>query len=274
MKSSQSQAIAEASGSTVLARLFVTAGALLGFVVLAVLMSGAADAAEKPAEPDDHAFLGNVLHPVHELTSEMAPVVERVTKPVEPVVSPVVRPVVKAVEPVLNVVRPVTGPVTKPLVRTLAPITHVVGADPVADAVTGTPARPVPPAPRADVSPEPLIYSGPQARKQEMRVPAMPRASAVPLREYAAERTSEQDDVQLSAPSGHSDGGGPALPAGPGAVQTGGTMTAGGSGAHGGDHAVTETGSGMPGTDRAWRAPPDDRRAVPWPDDYGIDHPS
>ncbi|MFI6302888.1 hypothetical protein ACIBCH_13530 [Amycolatopsis thailandensis] len=290
MSTSQSPAI-PGEGGTVLARVLVMAGTVVGFAVLAVLLAGKADAADRSAEPGDHGVLGTItqtdrlLRPVYQVAAATGPTVERVTDPVEPVVAPVVRPVVKAVEPVLHVAAPVTEPVTRPVFHALAPVTkpvtRAVGADRVIDIAAGTPPdRKSVPAPRADVNPEPAHSAGPAPEVQpglpvQDSARERPLPAALPTPDPARHPIAATSTPELSATSGHGrGGGGPALPAGPGGVQTGGTMTAGASSSHGGEHAVTETGTGMPGTDRSWRAPPDARPEVPWPDYYGLDHPS
>ncbi|MEV7551889.1 hypothetical protein AB0N89_19880 [Amycolatopsis sp. NPDC089917] len=290
MNTSPSPAI-PGEGGTALARVLVMAGAVIGFAVLAVLLAGRADATDRSAEPGDHGILGTItqadrlLRPVHQVAAETAPVVEQVTEPVQPVVAPVVRPVVKAAEPVLHVAAPITEPVTRPVVRALAPVTEpvtrAVGADPAIDIIAGTqPDKRSVPAPRADVSPAPAQPAGPAtdvhpglAASDSARETSLP--GGLPTPDSARHLTAATPTPDLSATSGHGrGGGGPALPAGPGTAHTGGTMTAGASSSHGGEHAVTETGTGVPGTDRSWRAPPDARPEAPWPDEYGLDHPS
>ncbi|WP_410599552.1 hypothetical protein [Amycolatopsis sp. lyj-90] len=303
MNTSQSRALS-GDGLIVLRQVLVVTGALFGLALLSILLSGTANASDRSPEPGGSGLLGDVVgagaepvmpllesvaKPVHRVASEVAPVVEQVTKPVEPVLSQVVRPVAKVAEPVLRVLEPVTGPVTRPLLDSLAPVTepvaHAVGAERVITALDGEPSKSEQPAvsgsaSRSDVSagsaPSPAIevHSGLVGSADSAWARAAERGQSVPGRERpVSPETTHSGEVSVVKVPGPA-GGGPALPSGPGFVGVGGSMSASSGGSHGGEYAVTESGTGMPGTDRAWRAPPDDRKSVPWPDEYGHDHPS
>ncbi|MFD5089794.1 hypothetical protein ACFWMR_04295 [Amycolatopsis thailandensis] len=294
MNTSQSRA-SIAESATILRRVLVVIGSLFGLAFLAVLLSGTASASDKSPKPDDPGLLGGVVdtaaehampllesveRPVHRVASAAAPLVEEATKPVEPVLAPVVRPVAKVAEPVLKAVEPVTAPVTRPVLDALAPITRPVaqaaGADRVIEPVDS---RMSPPEevtapesrPRADLAATSEmvstldVHSGPSGRREF----AGPRSALV--EQSSSERVLP---AEISAGKVSGAGGGPSLPSGPGSIGVGGSTSMGSTGSPGPQYAVTETGTGMPGTDRAWRAPPDDRRSVPWPDEYGLDHPS
>lgn len=263
---------------SVLARVLVVAGTLVGFGVLAVLLSGTANASERsPDQPDRPGLLSvagkplqNAVKPagpvlrsvtdvVHTVSSQVAPAVTPVTALVEPVLAPVTRPVVKAVAPVLSVVRPVTEPVV-----------HVVGADPAVKAVAGTMVT----APRDDVQPAPVEQrqaSTPAVTSSRLEsdvaaVPEQPRAERSPNPGTVVGRDA------ASRMSG-SEGGGSTPPA-PAAPAASGAVSASSAGQHGGESGVTEPGSGVPGTDRTWRAPPGGHAPLYWLVFYGNDHPS
>lgn len=288
MSTSQSRA-SPGDATSVLVRVLMVIGALLGLAFLAVLLSGTADASDQTSDADHTTrLLSSVAEPIQQVASDTAPLVEQVTKPLEPVVSPVVRPVAEAVEPVLQIVGPVTEPVTRPVLDALSPITdpvaRTVGAEPVIEAVGGQRAQPEPapaPASRADVGTDLERFAALGARPELNGVHSGPVPNVGPSwtllaarNEPIPDRTAQPDELSAGSVSGLGGGGGPALPSGPSAGGIVGSMSAGSAGSHGGEHAVTETAMTMPGTDRAWRAPPDDRRSVPWPDEYGNDHPS
>ncbi|WP_410663412.1 hypothetical protein [Amycolatopsis sp. lyj-84] len=292
MNTSQSRAL-PGDDIIVLRQVLVVIGALFGLALLAILLSGTANASDRSPEPGGPGLLGDVVgagtksampllesvaKPVHRVASEVAPVVEQVTKPVEPVLSQVVRPVAR-----------VAGPVARPVLDSLAPVTepvaHAVGAERLVTALDGEPSRSEQPAvaesaSRSDVSagsaPAPAIevHSGLVWGADSAWASAAERGQSVPGRErpVSPETTHPGEASVVKVPGPPS--GGPVLPGGPSSVGVGGSMSASSGGSHGGEYAVTETGTGMPGTDRAWRAPPDDRRSVPWPDEYGHDHPS
>ncbi|MFK0244133.1 hypothetical protein ACIQUM_05510 [Amycolatopsis azurea] len=294
MNTSQSRA-SIADRGTVLRGVLVVIGSLFGLAFLAVLLSGTANASDKSPKPDDpglpagvvdagaeHAtpLLESVARPVHRVASVAAPLVEEVTKPVEPVLSPVVRPITMIADPVLKAVEPVTAPVARPVLDALAPITR-----PVAQAVGAE--RVIKPA-HSRLSP-PEEATAPESRPRA-GLPADSRMdSALGVHsgpsgrlEFTGPRSAVRElsssvrvpYAEISAGKVPGSGGGPALPSGTGSVGVGGSTSVASTGSPGPQHAVTETGTGMPGTDRAWRAPPDDRRSVPWPDEYGLDHPS
>ncbi len=302
MNTSQSGSSAPAYGAA-FARLFVVAGAVVGFTVLAFLLAGRADAAEhtQPAEPDRPGLAGSLgrvtgqvagpvdraLRPetevVHSVSAAAAPVVRPVLEPVEPVLAPVVRPVAKAAEPVLSALAPVTGPVTRPVVDALAPVTEpvtrAVGADSVVAAVVP---RPVP-GPRDDTAGHGSASSSSQA--PESSPAARMRSDEVTVRSEDVSGPVCHVVRHVDAPatrfattsageSSRSDGGGaPSWPASPEVAGTG-AMSAGSSGQHGGEYAVTAAGSAMPGSDRTWRAPPAGVWSLHWLEYYGNDHPS
>ncbi|MFB9924120.1 hypothetical protein ACFORO_10040 [Amycolatopsis halotolerans] len=282
-------------------RVLVVAGALFGFTLLALAVSGAANASEgspPPARPGvldqvgdtAHDMLkpvGPVLKPVtdtvHAMTSRVAPAVKPATDGLEPVVARLTRPVLHAAEPLLATVRPVTAPVlhavspvTSPVLRATepltAPVVRAVGAEHVVPAVTGHPeaVRPAKPAPHGDFGSAPVAApagpGGPVVVKQtgSQRRPDV-RAGAV-----SVARHSGSAQIGVAGPLSGSGGGG--LPADVAGVS--GALSAGSGSQRGGEFAVTDAGSGMPGTDRTWRAPPAGAWSLHWLEYYGNDHPS
>jgi len=272
-------------GHPLVLRVLVVAGALFGFTVLALLMSGAAHASEgapPPARPGLLDHVGDAVHSglapaepvlkpvtgaVYTVSAQVAPVVEPVVRAVEPVTQPVVR----AIEPVLSALRPVTrpvlhalSPVTAPVLHALSPVTspvrHAVAPviAPAAESVVpAVPGRPTPPEPRADT-----ISSPAAAVPADRAGPALAHRGHEPdIRRVAG---SEIRDVP-----GSGGGGSPADVHG-----VSGAMSAAPGGQHGGEYAVTTSGLPLPGTDRAWRAPPGGPPSLYWLVCYGNDHPS
>ncbi|MDQ7810839.1 hypothetical protein Q5425_44555 [Amycolatopsis sp. A133] len=297
MNTSQSEDV-QVGESSMVARMLLVAGVLVGLAVLALLMSGTADAAESssPDRTDRPGLLSAIGKPlrgtieqakpvlrpvtdvVHTVSSQVAPVAKPVTELVEPVLAPVVRPVVTAVAPVLSVVRPVTEPVLRPVLDALAPVTepvvHAVGADPAGTVVAGSTETTGTTRPRDDVRPAPAEQAAAVTTEQ-------PEAEAVvPPRQPRADRPAFAEDTAKDAgvPAGFARMSGPAgggsVPPAPEGPAASGTVSAGPAGQHGGEHAVTMAGSGPPGTDRAWRAPPGGRAPLYWLVFYGNDHPS
>ncbi|WP_328617740.1 hypothetical protein OHS18_17345 [Amycolatopsis sp. NBC_00355] len=143
-----------------LLRVLVVAGALFGFTLVALAVSGAADASEGSPPPDRPGLLDGagqtvhgvlkpvepVLKPVtgavytvssqvapvvkpvagtlHTVTSVVAPVVRPVTSGLEPVLAPVTLPVLQAAEPVLAALRPVTAPLLHAVSPVTSPVLH------------------------------------------------------------------------------------------------------------------------------------------------------
>lgn len=282
---------------SVLVRVLVVAGTLVGFGVLAVLLSGTANASERsPDRPDRPGLLSaagkplqstvkqadSVLRPVtdvvHTASSQVAPVVKPVTDLAEPVLAPVTRPVVTAVAPLLPVVRPVTEPVLRPVLNAVAPVTepvvHAVGAAPAVKAVAGTTAT----TPRDDVTPAPASPATVQVlpiSHPETAAPAEKPLADQVLSAVAQEQRhpSAQAEHRVADRMSGPDGGGSTPPT-PAAPAASGAVSANSAGQHGGEYAVTETGSTVPGTDRAWRAPPGGPPSLYWLVFYGNDHPS
>ncbi|MET8999245.1 hypothetical protein [Amycolatopsis sp. NPDC004169] len=279
-------------------RVLVVAGALFGFTLLALAVSGAANASEGSPPPDRPGLLGGVgsamhdvlkpvgpaLEPVagtvHTVTSRVAPVVKPVTDGLEPVAAPVTRPVLHAAEPVLSALRPVTkpvlhalSPVTSPVLHATAPLTapvvQAVGAEHVLPAVTGHPAtdQPAKPGPREDSGAVPVVAApaGPTGPVVVNQAGSSRPHAAVPVAGHPGSA-----DIGVAGPLSGSGGG--ELPAGVSGVS--GTMSAGSGARHGGEFAVTVAGSGIPGTDRTWRAPPAGAWSLHWLEYYGNDHPS
>lgn len=295
------------AGHPLVLRLLVVAGALFGFTLLALAVSGAADASEG-APPDRPGLLDRagdsvhgVLKPVepalkpvtgtvHAVTSQVAPVVKPVMSGLEPVIAPLTRPVLHAAEPVLSALQPVTEPVlhaitpvTSPVLHATAPVTapvvRAVGAERVVPAVTGKPAtgQPAKPASRGDVStPQAAGPSGEQPAPGARIAPGVVKPGVAQLHPDAqiASRhgagDTRSDVAGVAGPMSGSGGGG--LPADVAAMS--GAMSASTGSAHGGEYAVTASGSGMPGTDRTWRAPPAGAWSLHWLEYYGNDHPS
>ncbi|WP_146073606.1 hypothetical protein [Amycolatopsis sp. CA-126428] len=266
MDTSQSEDVRVGDG-LILARVLLVAGTLVGFAVLALLMSGTANASESssPDHPDPPGLLSAVGKPLRGA-------LEPVANLAEPVLAPVVRPVVTAVAPVLSVVRPVTEPVLRPVLDAVAPVVHAVGADPAGPVVIPGTTRP-----RDDVRPAPAEQAA-AATTGQPAVEAVvssrqPRADRPVFAEVTAKDAAVPAGSARSARTSGPDGGGsvPPAPEGPAAS---GTTAAGSAGQHGGEYAVTGSGSSMPGTDRAWRAPPDGCAPPYWLVFYGNDHPS
>ncbi|MFG1644664.1 hypothetical protein ACGFMK_30635 [Amycolatopsis sp. NPDC049252] len=256
-------------------RVLVVAGALFGFTLLALAVSGAADASEGAPPPDRSGLLdrvghvahdvlapaGPVLEPVtdtvHAVTSQVAPVVRPVTSGLEPVLAPLTRPVLHAAEPVLSALRPVTepvlyavSPVTSPVLPTTAPVTapvvrgeHVPAGQPVIATSRGE-----------TVSPQ-----------------AVGRLAPVVVKQGGTQRRHDAQVAGDAAVPMPGSGGGE-LPAD--VSGTSGAMSAGSGGQHGGEYAVTAVGTGTAGTDRSWRAPPAGSWSLHWLEFYGNDHPS
>ncbi len=287
-----SQSDAAAVHKSVIARWLIVAGAVVGFAVLALVLSGRADAAERdvPAAPDQSGVLGSIGHTVehvtgpadrvlrpmtgtvHAVSAVAEPVVQQVAKPLEPVVSSVVRPIAKTVEPVLSVVEPVTAPVTRPVLHALAPVvdpvTHAVGADPVIETVSGHPVRTSPGTPRDDIGVTPVHGDATAVTPEPPQVPR----PAVTVRTELGRNHGSGGTFAGDHP-GSGGGGVPASPGAPGAVNSGGSVSAGSSG-HGGEYAVSASGPRIAGTDRSWRAPPAGSWSLHWLEYYGNDHPS
>ncbi|MFJ7216574.1 hypothetical protein [Amycolatopsis sp. NPDC098790] len=274
----------DTSDRSVLARVVLMAGALVGFGFLAVLLSGTANAAERSPEPP--GLLSEVGKPlkgidpalqpvtdvVHSTTSRLAPAVDPVAAAAGPLLAPVVRPVAEVVAPVLSVVRPVTEPVLKPVLHAVAPVTEpvvrAVGAEPVVKAVGGDAV-----APRDDVRPAPAgpgnrpEVVAPAVRAQPQRVAAV----AVAVHHAGSQAGRTADEWTSGSDSGGSTPHAPPMPDVPG---TGGSMSTGTSGQHGGEFAVTVSRSVMPGVDRTWQAPPGGPQSLYWTVFFGNDHPS
>ncbi|WP_290056106.1 hypothetical protein [Amycolatopsis solani] len=281
-------------GHPVVLRVLVVAGALFGFTLLALAVSGAANASEgsPPDRPGVLSRAGSTAHDllkpagpalkpvtgtVHAVTSRVAPAVKPVTNGLEPVIAPVTRPVLHAAEPVLSALRPVTAPVvhalspvTSPVLRATAPVTA-----PVVRAVTGWPAKSAPrddsgatpgnPAPRGDFGSVP-VAAGPSGPVVVEQAHAQRRHDVRAAARWAAGRSGS---VRIGAadPRPGSDGGVPP-------ADVSGALSAGSGAQHGGEFAVTGAGSGVPGTDRTWRAPPAGAWSLHWLEHYGNDHPS
>ncbi|WP_326958750.1 hypothetical protein [Amycolatopsis sp. NBC_01286] len=128
-------------------RMLILAGALFGFTVLALLVSGTANAAEGSPPPDRPGLLDQagqtvhgVLEPVepalkpvtgtlHAVTTQVEPVLKPVTGTVHTVtsqVAPVLKPVTDTVYAVTSQVAPVLEPVTSGLEPVVAPLIHAV----------------------------------------------------------------------------------------------------------------------------------------------------
>ncbi|WP_410597496.1 hypothetical protein [Amycolatopsis sp. lyj-23] len=285
----------------VILRVLVVAGALFGFALLALAVSGAADASEGSPPPDQPGLLdstGHIVHgvlkpvgpvltpvtgTVHAVTSQVAPAVRPVTSGLEPALAPLTRPVLRAAEPVLAALRPVTepvldavSPVTSPVLRATAPVTapvvRAIGAGHVAPAVTTQPAKPTP---RGDISAPPVV-----AAPGEL-VPSIDRATPVVDAQSGDQRRRDAQvgarhlcgDADAAGVAGlmpGSGGGGPPADV----AGTSGAMSASSGAQHGGEYAVTAAGSAIPGVDRAWRAPPAGVWSLHWLEYYGNDHPS
>ncbi|MFJ1768153.1 hypothetical protein ACIOD2_48090 [Amycolatopsis sp. NPDC088138] len=281
-------------------RVLVVAGALFGFTLLALAVSGAADASEGSPPPDRSGLLdrvGNVAHDVlepagpvlkpvagtlHDVTSQVAPVVTPVTSGLEPVLAPLTRPVLHAAEPVLSALRPVTepvlhavSPVTSPVLHATAPVTapvvRAIGAEHGGPALTGQPATPTP---RGDSSVPPVA-----AAPAEHLVPVAPVVvkQGDSRRRHDAQAGSRHvagdpvaDATGVAGPMSGSGGGG--LPADVSGMS--GAMSASSGGQHGGEYAVTTAGTGALGIERSWRAPPAGSWSLHWLEFYGNDHPS
>ncbi|UOX88433.1 hypothetical protein MUY14_43290 [Amycolatopsis sp. FBCC-B4732] len=284
------------TGQPLLLRMLVVAGALFGFTLLAMAVSGTAHASEGPP-PDrpgllDHIgstahgvlkpvepVLTPVTEPVHAVTSQVAQVAKPVTNGLEPVLAPVTRPVLRAAEPALSALRQVTepvlhavSPVTSPVLRATAPLTapvaRAVGAGDVVPVVTGRQDgdRQAKPAPREDIVSSPSVT----APAPVSVTPTDPQRSHVV---HAAVRSASEHSgsrIGVAVPMSGSGGGG--LPVDVSGVS--GAMSAGSGAQHGGEYAVTASRSVMPGTDRTWRAPPAGAWSLHWLEYYGNDHPS
>ncbi|VVJ17704.1 Uncharacterised protein [Amycolatopsis camponoti] len=269
------------AGHSLLLRVLVVAGALFGFTLLALAVSGAADASEgaPPARPGLLGRAGHAAHhvlepagsalapvtgPVHAVTSQVAPVVTPVTRVLEPVIAPVTRPVLRSAEPVLSALRPVTEPVLRAVSPVLAPVVRAIGADHGVTPVTGHPARLTP---RGDSGPSPVV-AGPG-------VPAMPAQGRVqPRHDHQVDSRpgagKSASDVTSADPMSGSGGGG--VPEGPTGLS--GSMSASPGGQHGGEFAVPASGTREIGTGRSWRAPPGGPPSLYWLVCFGNDHPS
>ncbi len=258
-------------GRSALTRVLLVAGTLVGFAVLAVLMSGTASAAERPSpeHPDRPGLLSAAEQPLRAVIERADPLVRPVTDvvhtassrlaPVTDLLAPVTRPVVKAVAPVLSVVRPVTEPVLRPVPRAVAPVVRVVAADPAVEAVAVTTT------PRVDVRPAPARPVPTDRAEVTVRTPERVAAST----SHASVRADREPAGRMSG----SDGGGTPPPA-PAAPAASGSPSVGSAGQHGGEYAVTGSGSTVPGTDRTRRAPPGGQASLYWLVFYGNDHPS
>ncbi|SFQ54053.1 hypothetical protein [Amycolatopsis rubida] len=287
------------AGQPLLLRLLVVTGALFGFTLLALAVSGAADASEGSPPPDRPGLLdraGNTVHEVlkpagpalkpvmdtaHLVSSQAAPAVKAATSGLEPVVAPLTRPVLHAAEPLLSAVGPVTqpvlhavSPVTSPAGHATAPVTapaaRAVGGEHAAPAVSGHPAdgTPTASAPRGDVSSPPAAPAVPSTSAAFTRPVAQHPAVTSAVRHAAGHIGSA--DAGVAGPEPGTGGGGmPADLSG-----TVGAVSASAGSAHGSEFAVTESGFAAPGTDRAWRAPPGWRASPYWLVFYGNDHPS
>ncbi len=271
-------------------RVLIVAGALFGFTLLALAVSGAAEAAEGPPQPGLLGRAGQTVHDVlkpvepvlkpvtgtvHEVAAQVAPVVKPVTSGLEPVLAPLTRPVLRAAEPVLSALRPVTepvldavSPVTSPVVHATAPVTapvvRAIGSDHVGPA----------PTPRGDTGVPPAVAAPVKQLAAAGRIaPVVVKQGDVQRRHDAqvGSRHVAGDAVSGTAgpPSGSGGGG---MPADVSAVS--GAMSASSGAHHGGEHAVTAAGTGTPGTDRSWRAPPAGSWSLHWLEHYGNDHPS
>ncbi|MCR6490837.1 hypothetical protein M8542_49450 [Amycolatopsis sp. OK19-0408] len=290
-------------GHPLVIRVLVVAGALFGFTLLAMAMSGAANASEgSPPPPDRPGLLGgvgstthDVLKPaeralkpvtgtVHAVTTRVAPVVKPVTTGLAPVVAPVTRPVLRAAEPVLSAVWPVTAPVvhalspvTSPVLHATAPLTapvvRAVGAEHLVPAVTGRSdvVQPAKPTPRGDSGAAPVVAAsaGPSGPVVIERADSQRQHDGQAVVRPVAGHSGSAE-VGVAGPMSGSGGGG--MPADLSGVS--GAMSAGSGAQHGSEYAVTESGSGMPGTDRTWRAPPGGPPSLHWLVYYGNDHPS
>ncbi|WP_410574794.1 hypothetical protein [Amycolatopsis sp. cmx-4-61] len=284
----------------VVLRVLVVAGALFGFTLLALAVSGAADASEGSPPPGRPGLLdrtGHTVHgvlkpvepalkpvtdTVHEVTAQVAPAVKPVTSGLEPVLAPLTRPVLHVAEPVLTALRPVTepvlhavSPVTSPVLHAAdpvtAPVVRAIGADHVVPALTGQPAKPTP---RGDVSPAPVVAAPGEQVAPAGRIAPVVVEHAGAQRRHDAEAgfrhaTGDADAAGVGGPMSGSGGG---LPTGFSGV--GSAMSAGSGGQHGGEYAVTAAGSVIPGADRTWRAPPAGVWSLHWLEYYGNDHPS
>ncbi|MEV6446444.1 hypothetical protein [Amycolatopsis sp. NPDC051716] len=269
MDTSQSEDIRVGEGS-ILARVLLVAGTLVGFAVLALLMSDTAHAAESssPDHPDRPGLLSAVGKPLRGALEQARPV----TDLVEPVLAPVVRPVVTAVAPVLSVVRPVTEPVLRPVLDAVAPVAHAVGADPASTVVIAGTTRP-----RDDVRPAPAEQAATattgQPEAEAVVSSRQPRADRPAFAEPTAKDAGVPAGLARSARMSGPDGGG-SMPPAPEGLAASGTTSAGSAGQHGGEYAVTGSGSSLPGTDHAGRAPPGGCAPLYWLVFYGNDHPS
>jgi hypothetical protein len=283
-------------------RMLVVFGALFGFTLLALTLSGAADASEGSPPTDRSGLLdraGQTVHgvlkpvepvlkpvtgTVHAVTAQVAPVVKPVTSGLEPVLAPLTRPVLQAAEPVLSALRPVTeavlhavAPVTSPVLHATAPVTtpvvRAIGAEHVVPAQTGQAGEPAPPgdnslppvvaAPVEQVAPAGWIVPVVKQGDTQRRHDAQ-----VGSRHVAGNAVSDVADGV--GPMSESGGGG--LPADTAGVS--GAMSASSGGQHGGEYAVAAAGTGTSGTDRSWRAPPAGAWSLHWLEYYGNDHPS
>ncbi|WP_410625810.1 hypothetical protein [Amycolatopsis sp. cmx-8-4] len=293
-------------------RMLILAGALFGFTVLALLVSGTANAAEGSPPPDRPGLLDQagqtvhgVLEPVepvlkpvtgtvHAVTTQVAPVLKPVTDTVyavtsqvapvlEPVTSglePVVAPLIQAVEPVTGPVLSALRPVTQPVLHALSPATEPVlqslspATEPVRHVTAPVTASPVRPIRTDQVVP---AVTGQPALTGQPAVP-QPRegvnASPVRARVFAVVHSGSPQAVAKTADTAvpMSGTGGGGLPAD--VSGTSGAMSASPGGQHGGEYAVTSAGSRVLGTGRAWRAPPGAAWSLYWLVFYGNDHPS
>ncbi len=292
------------AGHPLALRMLVVVGALFGFTLLALAVSGAADASEGSPPPDRPGLLDQVGHTVqgalkpvepalkpvtgtvHAVTSQVAPVVKPVTSGLEPVLAPLTRPVLTAVEPALSALRPATepvlhalSPVTLPVLRATAPVTapvvRAIGAGHVVPALTGQPAtgQPAKPSPRGDVSP--LSVEAALVKQVDRIAPVVGKQgdpqrrhdTQVGTRHVAGDAVA--DVTGVAHPMSGSGGGLPADVSG-----MSGAMSASSGAQHGGEYAVTAAGTGIAGTDRSWRAPPAGAWSLHWLEYYGNDHPS
>jgi len=270
-------------------RAIVTAGALFGFAVFALVTSGEANAAESGAPGIQRPLAqSQVLAPLDQHLSRISAAVSAPVSQVgttsAPVTSPAVAAVTQTVEPLVGELSGVSTPVLTPIVGAVQPAIRSVTEqvvpvlaplDPVRDAV-GPLTEPLAPIPAQSGVTEPV--SKPGGQLPGLQVPTVAPAASQHSEPVAASvhrplgmpRKGPQSPPRLLADSG----GGSPLPMPLGSGFAGGEGLGSSSGSQSPGMATLPSTAGFGPGGCMWRGPPKQCTAQSWSYYYGHEHPS
>jgi hypothetical protein len=282
---------------TLLRRLLLTAGGLVAFGVLGMLLAGTASAQTRPPPPINSAvgsLVGSVVAPatdaVTPVTGAATKVVTPVLQPVHDVVDPIVQhtvapvvhavtaPVVQAIAPVVHVVRPVL----RPLVHAVQPVVHAVEpvVHPVVRAIAPVVTQVVPTRTVAlqELSvPDSVRPARPQVALAQVPAPVVVPRPVVHTAPHVVEHVARGSVVDTVVTMGGGHPGVPSspwLPPNPTTTGSGSDTSAGNNSTSGTAMAVTGNRVAFGATGPQWLLP--GNPATPSQDDYRFDrgHPS